>query len=156
MGDYDDGMEIKIMEKIKDRLFDYDSLYIAVDFDGTIVEQNFPHLSEPIPGAIETILELQQAGHKIILWTCRSHTEKGDPLQQAINYLKDRGINLWAVNNNPEQPTLNYGPKLYANIYIDDLSIGCPLIYPEWKRPYVDWAQIRNLLVGLGILSDED
>ena len=44
-------------------------MVIAVDFDGTIVEHEYPKIGRPIPFAIETLLQLQQDGHILILWT---------------------------------------------------------------------------------------
>ena len=46
-------------------------MIIAVDFDGTIVEHEYPAIGKPIPFAIETLLHLQKDGHRLILWTVR-------------------------------------------------------------------------------------
>ncbi len=46
-------------------------MVIAVDFDGTIVEHEYPAIGRPIPFAIETLLQLQKDNHKLILWTVR-------------------------------------------------------------------------------------
>jgi hydroxymethylpyrimidine pyrophosphatase-like HAD family hydrolase len=43
------------------------SLLIAVDFDGTIVEDAYPKVGKPMPFALETIKMLQADGHRIIL-----------------------------------------------------------------------------------------
>jgi hypothetical protein len=50
---------------------------IAVDFDGTIVEQDRPYddLETPlvfVAGAKEALLALQRAGHELLLWSARS------------------------------------------------------------------------------------
>ena len=55
------------------------SLLIAVDFDGTIVEDAYPRVGKPMPFALETIKMLQADGHRIILWTYRH----GKALQDA-------------------------------------------------------------------------
>ncbi len=41
-----------------------DKLIIAVDFDGTIVEDAYPGIGEPRIFAFETLKRLQQDGHK--------------------------------------------------------------------------------------------
>ena len=119
---------------------------VAVDFDGTIVTHEYPDIGLPVPGALETLLALQEAGVKIILWTMRS----GDKLQAAVDYLENRGIDIW-VNENPEQGTWTDSPKAYAQLYIDDAAYGCPLTQPEIRigartedhgRPCVDWPKI--------------
>ena len=49
---------------------------IAIDFDGTIVEHAYPEIGHPIPFAIETLLQLQEDGHRLILWTCLLYTSR--------------------------------------------------------------------------------
>jgi len=48
------------------------TLIIAVDFDGTIVEDAYPKVGKPILFAFETLKKLQEDGHRLILWTYRS------------------------------------------------------------------------------------
>jgi len=49
---------------------------LAIDFDGTVVRDNYPLIGPELPGAIQTLKELQSQGHKLILWTCRAHDQK--------------------------------------------------------------------------------
>ena len=51
------------------------SLLIAVDFDGTIVEDGYPKIGKPMPFAIETLKMIVKDGHRMVLWTYR-HGEK--------------------------------------------------------------------------------
>ena len=44
-------------------------MLIAVDFDGTIVENNYPEIGEERPFAIETLKMLIRDHHRIVLWT---------------------------------------------------------------------------------------
>ncbi len=60
------------------------SLLIAVDFDGTIVEDAYPKVGTAKIFAFDTLLELQQKGHRLILWTYRY----GDRLQDAVDFCK--------------------------------------------------------------------
>ena len=115
-----------------------DDFYIAVDFDGTIVMHEYPEVGKPVPGALEKLREFNKRGVKIILWTMRG----GANLFEAVEYLNEAGIDIWGVNKNPEQDTWTCSPKAYAQIYIDDAAWGCPLVYPEKGRPYVDWSKI--------------
>lgn len=110
----------------------------AIDFDGTIVTHEFPEIGSPVPGALECIRELIGQGHKIILWTMRSK----ETLDDAVAYLAKEDIEIWGINENPEQ-TWSTSPKAYAHCYIDDAAMGCPLIYPSDKsRPFVDWRKL--------------
>ena len=110
---------------------------IAVDFDGTIAKNDYPKIGKPVPGAFEWLQKLQQAGAKIILWTMRS----GRELDAAVEFVEHKGILLFGVNHDPTQHTWTKSPKAYAQLYIDDAALGCPLIFPEnGEDPYVDWS----------------
>jgi Restriction endonuclease len=103
------------------------SMIIAVDFDGTLFEDEFPEIGEPITSVIEVIKILKKFGHKIILWTCRC----GDDLQAAINACYDAGIQFDAINENLPEQIEKYNNdcrKISADIYIDDKSLDPQLI----------------------------
>ena len=124
---------------------------IAVDFDGTCVEHEYPEIGPDVPYAADTLRMLVAFGVKLILFTMRD----GDHLAAAVKWFTDRGIPLYGVNENPDQKAWTSSPKAYANLYIDDAAIGCPLVYPEketLKRPYVDWLSVGRQL-GLNVLN---
>ncbi len=123
-------------------------MYICIDFDGTIVDHDFPRVGQPVPGAIEWMKRFIDLGGKIILWTMRSDTGQGnDHLSQAVEYLKENDIELFGVNHNPTQDRWTTSPKAYGNIYIDDAAAGCPMIQPEgFRNPCVDWSLVAPLV----------
>ncbi len=97
-------------------------LIIAIDFDGTIVEDAFPEVGKPLIFALDTIKKLQSEGHRLILWTYRS----GRKLQDAVDFCKKNGIEFYAVNKNyPEEEfDEKISRKIHADIFIDDRNIG--------------------------------
>jgi hypothetical protein len=123
------------------------SLYIGLDFDGTVVHNKYPELGEPIDGALEVLEKLVKVGHKLILYTMRSE----ERLAQAAIYLEENGIELYAINDNPSQKYWTKSPKIFCNLYIDDCSLGTPLLVDTVNgkdgRPYVDWEQVEKLLI---------
>jgi hydroxymethylpyrimidine pyrophosphatase-like HAD family hydrolase len=137
------------------------SMYIAVDFDGTIVEHVYPEIGKPVPLALETMKDLINAGHKIILNTMRGHKPykeeirdennklikiiERDTLQEAVDFLESNGVELYGINKNPNQYLWTDSNKVYGHIYIDDAGFGCPLIFPADGRPYVDWTRVRKI-----------
>ena len=50
---------------------------IYLDFDGTVVEHDYPEIGKLNPGALEVIKKLQDAGHTIILNTMRVEFNDG-------------------------------------------------------------------------------
>lgn len=117
-------------------------LIVAVDFDGTIVEHEYPDIGAPVPGAIETMKELSAMGVKLILWTMRS----GDELAAAVKYCEELGVDFFGINENPGQSSWTTSPKAYAHIYVDDAAAGCPMI-PTKGRPAVNWEAISSQLL---------
>lgn len=109
--------------------------YIAIDFDGTIVENRYPSLGSPVPGAFEWMKKFQEAGAKLILYTMRD----GKTLDDAVKLCKENGIEFWGVNKNHDQDEWTSSPKVWAHVYIDDHGFNCPLIIFSNKRSYVDW-----------------
>lgn len=120
-----------------------ESRIIAVDFDGTCVEHEYPHIGLDVEGAVETLRALNKEGHRIILNTMRS----GEKLEAAVKWFKERKIELWGVNKNPEQGEWTSSPKVYAHLYIDDAALGCPIMFIDGvRRHVVDWSKVRSLL----------
>ena len=115
-----------------------DERFIAVDFDGTITESDsYPNIGRENPHAIRVIKKLKKDGCKIILNTCR----QGKPLQEAVEWVKSKGVELYAVNDNP-WATEKWGgtdcKKVFAHVYIDDRNA----FIKKTKTGAVDWKWI--------------
>ncbi|OAD92196.1 MULTISPECIES: BT0820 family HAD-type phosphatase [Flavobacteriaceae] len=113
-----------------------ETLTIAVDFDGTIVEDEYPSIGRPIIFAFETLKKLQDEGHRLILWTYR----KGRALEDAVKFCEENGIVFYAVNRSfPEEEfDSSYSRKIHADIFIDDRNIG----------GLKSWGEIYQQLIG--------
>lgn len=112
------------------------SLLIAVDFDGTIVENKYPKIGKEQLFAFSTLKKLQNAGHRLILWTVRN----GKHLEEAIAYCEKNGITFYAINSTypEEQFTEKISRKIVADIFIDDRNIG----------GFIGWGAVHQLLFG--------
>ena len=124
--------------------------YVAVDFDGTIVDHRFPDIGDSVPGAFEFLKKFQDSGATLILWTMRSDgQDAGNVLTQAIEYCENRGVVFDFVNENPQPWTTSQ--KAYAHVYIDDLAFGCPLREnPRMGgKPYVHWSKIGPAILDI-------
>lgn len=128
---------------------------IAIDFDGTLCEHRFPEIGMENPGAFRWLKEFQAAGARLILYTMRSdkrsegvsaegHPATRDYLTEAIDWCRERGVEFWAHNCNPEQKSWTDSPKVYAHIYIDDAAHGCPMreMPRAGSRDAVDWEKV--------------
>lgn len=106
-----------------------ETLTIAVDFDGTIVEDAYPKIGKENLFAFETLKKLQEKGHRLILWTYRS----GRTLEEAVAFCKENGIQFYSVNSSfPEEIfEEKYSRKINADVFIDDRNIGGMLGWGE-------------------------
>lgn len=109
-------------------------MIIAVDFDGTIVEHEYPKIGKPKLFAFETIKALQDRGDQLILWTYRS----GKELDEAVAFCKNNGIEFYAVNKNYPEEVYDgsISRKILADVYIDDRNIG----------GFMEWSEVWQLL----------
>ncbi len=109
-----------------------DGKIIAVDFDGTVVEDAYPEIGRPMPFAFQTLEMLQKDGHRLILWTYRY----GIKLKEAVQFCKEHGIEFYAVNRSfPEEEFDERGAsrKIHADLFIDDRNFGG---FPGWGEIY--------------------
>ncbi len=106
---------------------------IAVDFDGTIVEHEYPAIGREIPFATETLRMLINDRHQLILWSVR----EGELLQEAIDWCHERGVDFYAVNRDfPEEDVeknIHFSRKLKVDLFIDDRNVGG---LPDWGTIY--------------------
>jgi hydroxymethylpyrimidine pyrophosphatase-like HAD family hydrolase len=119
-------------------------LIIAVDFDGTIVEDSYPGIGDERIFAFETLKRLQADGHRLILWTYR----QGKKLEEAVAYCKANDLEFYAVNKSfPEEDlTEEVSRKIHADLFIDDRNIGGIL----------GWGEIYQMLTNEAPKSTKD
>ena len=85
---------------------------VAVDFDGTIVLNNYPYIENPNNELIDFI-KRNRDKYVWVLWTCR----KDNQLQMAIDYMaNEHGIVFDFVNQNTPWNIEKYGDtrKVFA------------------------------------------
>lgn len=110
---------------------DYKAI-ISVDFDGTLVEANYPNIGNLREGAIEYMNKLYDEGYGIVINTCRAGLMEAD----AINFLNRNKIPYHYVNCNFPHLVEFYksdSRKISADVYIDD---KCLFEIPDWKTKY--------------------
>lgn len=98
-------------------------MIIAVDFDGVLVEDQFPNIGKTDWEMVTSLWRLEGLGHEIVLWTCRVN----DKLEEAKQWCKDHGLKFTCVNSNTPTNLNEYGTdprKVFAHVYIDDRAIG--------------------------------
>ena len=92
---------------------------IAVDFDGTLVENKWPGIGRPDKHLFSYLINCRKHGIKVILYTMR----EGKLLDQAVGFCRERGLEFDAVNDNLEEQKQYYGNnprKIYYDWLIDD------------------------------------
>jgi hypothetical protein len=112
-------------------MIDFSGIKIAVDFDGTIVEHDFPQIGKEMLFAFLTLKELNKKGARLILWTFRS----GKELEEAVEFCRKNGVEFYAVNKNYPEEVMNdnVSRKIDADIFIDDKNLGG---FPGWSETW--------------------
>ena len=104
---------------------------LAVDYDGTLVEDVFPEEGDFKEDIVNKVKEFKKHGAEIALWTCR----EGKSLAEAVKRCKDKGLEFDAVNDNvPDQKDYMEEKKkkgemlalrkIYADFYVDDKAMN--------------------------------
>ena len=105
---------------------------LAIDFDGTIVEDAYPSIGKPKIFAFETLKKLQSEGYRLILWTYR----QGKSLEEAVEFCRKNGVEFYAVNSSFEGEIFDdetQSRKIDADLFIDDRNLGG---FPGWGEIY--------------------
>lgn len=135
-------------------------MIIAIDFDGTVVADNFPHIGKDI-GAEPVLRKLLEKGHDLILTTLRADREILNDdgefvpdigtsyLTEAVNWFQERDIPLYGIQRHPKYPNSD---KLVYDFIIDDRAIGVPMKNSDIIGRYVDWEKIEIILEDMGLL----
>ena len=79
---------------------------VAIDFDGTIVEDTWPTIGNLRPDVLRVIKRLRDNGDNIVIWTCR----QGKDLSDAIKFLDKNDIPYDAINENVESVKVDFNP----------------------------------------------
>lgn len=110
-------------------MIDFSGIKIAVDFDGTIVDHEYPEIGKEKLFAFLTLKELGKKGARLILWTFRT----GKELEDAVEFCRKNGVEFYAINKNYPEEIMNetVGRKIDADIFIDDKNIGG---FPGWSE----------------------
>lgn len=121
---------------------------IAVDFDGTIVEDRYPEIGPLIPDARRVLRHYKALGGQIILWTCRT----GSDLADACLFLAQHGIHVDAINSHiPER--LEEFVRLYPHIPAHDVEcrkVPADMYIDDRNPGGVDWGLVWSLLFEAG------
>lgn len=118
---------------------------IAVDFDGTLIEEGkWPGIGATNEKVLNYCKTEQAKGTRIILWTNRV----GEPLETAVKWCEEHGLRLDAVNDNVPESVEFFGTntrKIYADEFIDDrMAKGFDL--PYYGEPKIKELTPKELL----------
>jgi hypothetical protein len=131
---------------------------IYLDFDGTVVEHQYPALGAENPHAFRIIRALQVKGHHIILNTYRADINDGS-LAEALEYLNSPYNGLLPITEHTARK-IHPGPfdlresLRFEKLYIDDIAEEIPLIPNRMIANgfMVDWLAVEQALIQAGIL----
>ena len=111
-------------------------MIIAIDFDGTIVEDAYPEIGEPKLFVFETLQQMLIKRHQLILWTTRT----GRHLQEAVDLCRQNGVEFYAVNKSyPDERVEEMGSrKIMCDLFISNKNFGG---IPGWGEI---WQEVQK------------
>ena len=111
---------------------------IAIDFDGTLFETDYPTIVSPNLGVIDAAKWCKECGDKLILWTCR----EGPELEAAVEACRNYGIEFDAVNDNLPELKEKWGNnprKIAADEYWDDKNSWPFIARDQFGNAWLYW-----------------
>lgn len=114
----------------------WDTLYLAVDLHGTIIERYTGENISPYKGA-EEVLKVLSSMPDIVLILFTSTTKEA--LQPFYKWCSEKGIHFKYLNENPEcssNKTRDFSKKFYYNLLIDDRA---------GFNPETDWQDLTHV-----------
>jgi hypothetical protein len=130
---------------------------IYLDFDGTIVEHQYPAISALNPHALRVIAKLKAKGHQLILKTYRADLNDGS-LEEALAYLNSSG-KIEPITEHLEAkvnpPSFELDEAIHSGeLYIDDISKGTPMRSNKVLEYglMADWIEPERLLISNSLI----
>lgn len=117
---------------------------LAIDFDLTICQSDYPKCGPPVPGAKEALQRFKELGFLILIYSCRTcswHCDafKVDKTQPVMDREHVKAMRDWMIEN--EMPFDE----------VDDGSKGKPfgtIICDKAYRFENNWAELTALITG--------
>lgn len=106
---------------------------IAIDFDGTIVDHEFPKIGKLKEHAKEAINKIAMNNY-VCIWTCRG----GDYAIEAYNFLNTNNIIFSYFNQSPADKFNPGCRKIIADCYIDDRNFNSKIDWYEIEKYFTD------------------
>lgn len=125
-------------------------MLVFLDFDGTVVEHQYPAIGAYNDGCFEVVSALQNAGHEIVLNTYRIELEETS-FHDAIDFLNSsktisKVLKRTTKKINPQAWDLEKA-KETGVLYLDDIALGIPLKNAVHSNTQmVDWSIVKEHL----------
>ena len=119
-----EGPTSNVLTQLKGQITSNNQPYIiAIDFDGTLCQNNYPEIGRENDKLIAAIPLMQSMGILVVLWTCRENED----LDKALAWCQKHNLQFDAVNENCSYITEQFQwntRKIHADEYWDDHAVS--------------------------------
>ncbi len=142
---------------------------IFLDFDGTVVEHEYPRIGRCNFGCMEVIKKLQDSGHEIILNTYRVDCNDGT-LEEALDFLQNDSWMMFLEKEDEQElsPITEFCKKKIhprswdwndiknnGEMFIDDIAFNIPLKRAcMTEGEMVDWKELDKQFEKNGVYTN--
>lgn len=137
---------------------------VAIDFDGTLITDKWPHEGEDMPYAPDVMTWLLGLKARVVIWTCRTESEcppgaKHSSLQGVRNWLMRHNLfhhvgDRIMINENFPDIKEKFGDsesrKVFAHVYVDDKNLGGFSGWPAAQQAlYIEYQRFAKKITDL-------
>lgn len=111
-------------------------MIVALDFDGTLVEERWPAIGADRPGAVEGVRALLDEGHTVYLFTARTNAtwRDGAELPPAAVFEQRQAVRDWLDSRGLHAVGIAPNEKPHFDVLVDDKVLFCPPSRRAWRH----------------------
>ncbi len=107
---------------------------MAVDWDGTLVEDAWPKMGDWRPGAIAFVADMLDSGVEVTVFTARLNASYPDGMPKPYEFVDQERTEIRRMLDEQGFAAVDIfrGEKPNADVFIDDRAIWCPPSPRAW------------------------
>lgn len=108
---------------------------VFIDYDGTLAENVWPGWGQWMPGAVDAVDQLLEAGHHVTVWSARLNSTAFGRDKTPAEFMRDREEMRQRLDDQGlYQVDIYPGDKPMFDLLVDDRALRFPGRPQSWRR----------------------